>query len=87
MQEYSALTLRTNKIPSPAIFLEHLSNDCTVLRDGIDTKHGTIPVNIGPFKCDAPMRSYLKQIAGHGACNSCDRCVQSEEFPRRTCGQ
>lgn len=45
-----------------------------------NSKHGNIPVHIGPFICDAPMRSYLKQVVGHGAYNSCERCVQKGEY-------
>lgn len=68
------------KLPPPDVFLERFLSDCAVLRDGIETKYGKIPVKIGPFICDAPMRSYLKQIVGHGAYNSCERCVQKGEY-------
>jgi len=68
------------KLPAPDIFLEPFLNDCITLRGGIDSKYGKIPVNIGPFICDAPMRCYLKQIVGHGAYNSCERCVQKGEY-------
>ena len=36
------------------------------------------------FICDAPMRSYLKQIKSHAGYNSCERCCVEGEFDSRS---
>jgi hypothetical protein len=75
-------TNTTDKLlPSPDIFLNSFINDLLVLQhDGLDTKFGNLSIEIGPFICDAPMRSYLKQIISHSGYYSCERCKQKGEY-------
>lgn len=68
------------KLPHPNVFLKKFIEDLKALENGIDSVHGRVPVVLGPFICDAPMRSYLKQVVCHSAYNSCERCIQKGEY-------
>jgi hypothetical protein len=68
--------------PSPLEdYLEDLLKEIkTVTQTGliVDGKHFT--VNIQMFICDAPARSYLKQIKNHSAYFACERCTMKGTY-------
>jgi len=49
---------------------------CTLLGDGVtcDSKHYV--VDVGCFVCDAPARSFVKNVKSHTGYNGCDKCKQ-----------
>ena len=65
---------KDNNLPLPDVFLRKFINDL------VDLKSERPCVNLGPFICDAPMRSYLKQIVSHTSYNSCERCIQEGTY-------
>ena len=67
-------------LPSPEIFLKQFINDIANLNGILNTNKYNIPIKLGPFIADAPMRAYLKQIVSHTAYSSCERCIQKGEY-------
>lgn len=69
------------KLPDTNMFLERFITELLEMkRNGLHTNYGIIKVKLGPFVCDAPMRSYLKQIISHSGYSSCERCEQKGEY-------
>lgn len=54
------------------IFIEDLS---LLLQKGIYINNHHLDVTIGAFCCDAPARSYLKEVMSHNSRFGCERCV------------
>ena len=50
---------------------------------GIEHNGKVLPVSIKAFVCDAPARSFLKYIKGHGGYHSCKRCLVDGEYDGR----
>lgn len=64
------------------IFLTKFPYDVQLLQDSILSKGVT--VILGPFICDAPMRSTDKGIVSHSGYHSCERCTQKGQYHDRT---
>ena len=83
---YSSEKSSNRELPSPEVFLEQLLRDLNFLKsETIQSGNRTFVMNEKViFLCDAPMRSYLKQIKSHAGYNSCERCCVEGEFDSRS---
>ena len=73
---YCSNKLKLKGMPPVPDLLEQFINDLKSLRGKLVTSKGTFTVEVGPFICDSPVRSELKNVVGHSGYNSCERCVQ-----------
>lgn len=56
-------------------FLDELSDlQDKGLKVGCENEERILPVSVQCWICDAPARSWLKNVKGHGGFNACDRC-------------
>jgi hypothetical protein len=80
---FTAAIFCTNKeqkgLPSAQIFLKPFLNDVKN-HENILLNGRSVKLILGPFICDAPIRSYLKGIVNHTAYDSCERCIQKGEY-------
>jgi len=37
-------------------------------------------IKLAAFICDAPARSFLKEVKGHAGYNACERCIQEGDW-------
>jgi len=77
---YCSNKINSKSMPTPDKLLSKFISDFQALNNIILTKVGSFDVTLGPFICDAPVRSELKGIVSHAAYDSCERCVQHGIF-------
>ena len=63
-------------MPKPTILLDRFISDIKKLDGKLVCNVGSFTLTVGPFICDAPVRSDLKSIVGHSGYSSCERCTQ-----------
>ena len=63
-------------MPKDCDLLYRFINDIQSVSNILRTKKGDFKIQLGPFVCDAPVRSELKGIISHTGYNSYERCVQ-----------
>ena len=64
--------------PSDLKFLNTFVEEFLTIKDQGMTYNGhTVCCHISAFICDSPARSFIKNVKGHTAYSSCERCVQS----------
>jgi len=61
-----------------ALSLNTFVEEFLIIKDqGITYNGHTVCCHISAFVCDSPARSFIKNVKGHTAYSSCERCVQS----------
>lgn len=64
----------TEKPKDPNIFLESFVKEAVdIVKDGLMFDNRKFVIKIKAFICDVPAKSYIKQIVGHNAYNSCSK--------------
>ena len=51
-----------------------------LLQNGVRYLDQIYPIVVNAIICDAPARSYIKQIKGHGGYNACERCTEEGTY-------
>jgi len=72
-------------MPDIELFLKEFMSDIKKLQDdGVETRNGIFKLLLGPFVCDSPVRSTLKEIRAHAGYAACERCEEygTYEFNR-----
>jgi len=77
---YCSNKFDSKNMPDTEIFLSDFIRDIKELQNGLITKKGEIKMVLGPFICDAPIRSALKEIIGHCGYSSCERCTEYGDY-------
>lgn len=71
----------TSKPSCPSEFLSDFVKEVKeLLEEGLVFEGKRYKVEISAFVCDAPARSYLKQIKSHNGYHGCERCIQDGEW-------
>lgn len=64
--------------PKDLHFLDDFVNEYQSIKEnGIFFNGSTVQCKISALVCDAPARSFIKNVKGHTSYSSCERCVQS----------
>ena len=80
---YHGTSKRTNLCDFIGDFIGFIGDLKTVVKDGFVFENKVFRVNIpDAFVCDAPTRSFLKCVKGHGGYYGYERCVQKGEHFR-----
>jgi hypothetical protein len=62
-------------------YLEEFVAEVThIVKNGLSISGANFAVNIHSFVCDAPARSFLKNVKGHSGYFGCDKCKQEGEY-------
>ncbi|CAH0553200.1 unnamed protein product [Brassicogethes aeneus] len=61
-------------------FFQEFVEEMLKLMDGLQTKAGIVKINIRSFICDAPAKSFIKNIKNHNGYFGCDKCCIRGEF-------
>jgi hypothetical protein len=70
----------SKSMPDAEILLSKFVSDVMSLSNVLHTEKGVFSIALGPFICDAPVRSDLKKIVYHSGYNSCERCIQHGKY-------
>jgi hypothetical protein len=76
-----------NKPPSVSQYMQEFMVELdTLIREGLVIHGKRYHVSLMCFICDAPARSFLKQIKAHNALESCERCnIKGKKVNKVTC--
>ena len=79
-----ALFFGVNKPSSIDAYLQLFIDEIKRMHEhGIEIYDQRLEFKLEAFICDAPARSFLKEIKGHTGYNSCERCLQHGEWNGR----
>ncbi len=71
----------SSKPANIAVYLSEFVFDMKqLIQTGITYLNRHYTININAIICDAPARSFIKCIKGHGGYNACERCIQEGKY-------
>lgn len=80
----AAIYYGSSKPPSLKYYLEELITELNeLITNGFKYENVVIAVHVICFTCDAPARSFLKNIKGHNSRNGCERCIEKGVYFNR----
>ena len=78
-----ALYSGTSKPSSLDEYLQPFISELKSFIHGIEIYNQVVRLKLEAFVCDSPTRSFLKGIKGHTGYNSCEQCMQHDEWNGR----
>lgn len=71
-----ALYCGSHKPGNVSEYLQDFVAEMKIIKNGIEIHGKKLQVQVSSFVCDAPARSFVKQVRGHNSYYGCEKCTQ-----------